>query len=383
VSGELLVKVGFVPLAAGPATAPPTPNSSSAILARSTTKESDVQLSDADRTRLLDILRRVAEEDEGTRRASKEERVLLSPPTEGVGMHPISDVAPLGETSALEVLEDDLSSGSDTDGAETDSEASTSSEDDDNERAIAETSTDDEDAISHPAIAADYFGSATLAPLSTDGPPSQPGSKPLSPVLEPGAEPVTVPDIVVGQDEITPVSTPTGPGLVPASAIPPSRRGLSLPGFLRRNSSSRSVASASVSGGEGTAAESAEAGVARAGRHKVKRRFSRKKAGDVDGDVSGEASSSSVARARAPKLSKRHRRKHRAERQSDASAGAGAGAGDGTDKSKRKKLGKRRTSHYTYENDNDDVLGLVQIEINSANLPRFSNMFKTGFDCDP
>lgn len=299
--------------------------------------------------------------------------------TEGVGMHPISHLSPLGETSAIDILEDESSSGSSSDGAETDSEGSSSSseeEDDENERAIAETSTDDE---TEPTTG-DYFGQVApaLPNLDTDAPPAQPGSKPLSPVLEPGAEPVLVPDIVVAQDEATPVSTPTGSGLVPASAIPPSRRGLSLPGFLRRNSSSRSVSSANVSASEGGGAADSDASAATAtgGRHKIKRRFSRKKENTFDGDVSGEASSSSLAKP--PKLKKKHRRKHRAERKSDASGGL-----DGGDKPKRKKLGKRRASHYTYENDNDDVLGLVQIEINSANLPRFSNMFKTGFDCDP
>lgn len=307
-------------------------------------------------------------------------------------MNLISDVAPLGETSAIDALEDGLGDSDDSassSGAETDSEESSTEEDEDG--ALADSSDEEQARVQVDEAGGDYFGLAGAA--EAEVPTVQPGSKSLSPVLEPGAGrlvsspeqehrllPAAVPDIVVAQDD----ATHSAPALTPASAIPPAnRRGLSLPGFLRRNSSSRSVSGAALPAFDSGAADSADSVLTATGRHKGKRRFSRKKhqGGEVaDAELSANSAAAPASGAGQPvKLRRKHRRKHRSDVASVGPEGQQQPAGG---KPKRKKLGRRGTTHFEYH-DSGDVLGLVQIEINSANLPRFSNAFKTGFDCDP
>lgn len=224
------------------------------------------------------------------------------------------------------------------------SESSTSGEESD-EEAVAETSTDDEDDDALPDSS--YFNQPT-----SDSP--LPESIPFHaavPTLTHSPS-LAIPHIVA---DAAPPTSPTQT----TSATP--RRGLSLPGFMKRTGSSKSVTTTSslkVDGDSDVAASTSAdntdpAPVAPA--MAKKKRFSRKKkAQGVEAVVLAGAAGSAVAiPARRKKSQKRHKGK------------------DGKKDSKLSRRGTKRDYRYA---DDGDMFGLVQIEVKGAtDLPRFKN----------
>ncbi|GAA6057046.1 hypothetical protein JCM3770_005225 [Rhodotorula araucariae] len=362
VSGALLVQVGFVPA----------------------DRPGERRLSEQQRERILAALSRAANELDHARRTSREERVLLAAPTETVGTSPADDLAPLGDTVADPDSDSSSSDGESTaSGDESDSESG--SDDDD-----ASTSADDDELVTAVEPPKDYFDFPTAGP-------SVP--VPAPPTIEPApvAAPVPVPDIVV-QDQATPAPTPP----------PAAKRGLSLPGFVKRRFSSQSISGmgsahssqpptpAAESDAATTDLESAASSAAGAGR---KRRFARRRgkkglgAGDepaagggifddlvemslVAGGVGlSPGSAGALDRALAQEAgTKRRHRKHRHKRE-----GKGEAVGTGTGGKKR----KRAAPAFTYDDD-EAIAGLVQVEITGArDLPRLKNALRTSYDMDP
>lgn len=275
--------------------------------------------------------------------------------------------------------------------------------------------------------------------------PSQP---PLSTSAQKVASSRQVPQIVATssstqqsatRQEIRPVASPV------SSAIPPSqRRGLSFPGFMKRNSS-RSIATLPGASGGGSEAttdvESLASGTVTpsggvsATDTSSRRRFGRKQkqkkddkdasaieaallsSGAIAGAAGGVADSASIepvikkdrkakrAANAAKKGAKSVKRRAAKSRKGGESAGGvddldGEGANEGeigVQRTRRrrkgsdagavsgtKRLGRRRTKRdYTYADDRD-LLGLVQIEVQGArDLPRWKNAIRVSYDMDP
>ncbi|BGP50687.1 phosphatidylserine decarboxylase [Rhodotorula kratochvilovae] len=339
VSGALLVQIGFVPVE------PP----------------GERRLSTPQRERIICALRRIADEHEHARRTSREERVLLAAPTETVGTSPADDLAPLGDT----VADPDSESSSDDDstasGDESDSESGSDDDDDG-----ASTSADEDDLVTAVEPPKDYFNFPVVGPSVPAAAPAVGGRAP------------PVPDIIV-QDHATPPP-------------PTPKRGLSLPGFVKRRFSAQSISgmgsatsSQPPTPGESDVAttdfESAASAASTAGKGR-KRRFARrkgKKADDGDGIVDdlvemslvaggvglSPGSSPALERAVAQEGKRRHR-KHRHK-------------GEGKGGKKR----KRAAAAFTYDDD-EAIAGLVQVEITGArDLPRLKNALRTSYDMDP
>ncbi|GAA5892606.1 hypothetical protein JCM8208_005861 [Rhodotorula glutinis] len=364
VSGALLVQVGFVPA---------EPNG-------------ERRLSPQQRERILDALHRVADEHEHARRASREERVFLAAPTETVGTSPADDLAPLGDTIADP---DSESSSSDDDSVATGDESESETGDDDDED-DASTSADDDDLV--PAAAEPPRGYFDLRPTASSS-----ATTPAATVQSP------VPDIIV-QDHAVPASTPQ----------PQGRRGLSLPGFVKRRFSTQSGSAASPSlmssqppTPSGAAAESdlaltdLEGGGASSSSTPDptrKRRFARRRAKKSGGgsdtpsgiaddivEMSLVAGGVGISRAGTPAVDeggeeggKRRRRRRRSK--------GDKVPGDKKDKKKHKrsaKSRKRAAAGFTYDDD-EAIAGLVQVEITGAHdLPRLKNALRTSYDMDP
>lgn len=299
--------------------------------------------------------------------------------TEGVGTQPIDDLSPLGRTPAplhhLITGDDDESdttsseSGSSTDGEESDTEG-----DYDDAGAQLETSTDDEDEILVTAVEApaEYFEFGLGKPIEQHA------------SLEP--ETPEVPAIRIEADQRPPLptydSSASTLALAPtASTSSTSKRGLSLPGFMKRRDSSKSVVSLKESEGATSDFNTTDVDSAASATTEKRKRFGRKKktAGVVDQVVasSGEAAASIAVPAAAKK--KRKGRKQRRAEKTEAED-----SGEKREKKRGKKLGRRRTRRdYTYADDGD-ILGLVQIEVKGAkDLPRFKNAIRMGYDMDP
>ncbi|GAA6012986.1 hypothetical protein JCM11491_000929 [Sporobolomyces phaffii] len=340
VSGEILVKVGFVP-AGAPSTSP---------------------LAEADRFRIVNTLKRIAARAEDARRGSREDRLLLTSPTEGYGTVRADEYQPLGGSA----LPHDLDSESDSDATDATFEDGDSVSEDDTEdearaveqSALVEASTDDEDDLV--SEAKDYFGYQN----SSDQPVTE---SPL-PAIVVGGSPAPDEPEPKGPLGSTPISTSSAHQSIEAPAplvAPPHRRGLSLPHFIRRRTSTASVPSTSTPTPVDSSVNSdVESPVTTPGRQR--RRFSRKSRSSkstldevnlgvtpTDTSLSGE----SLASQSKEKGKKR-------------------------DRVKRKTRRRKRTEEYTFDGG-EDIAGLVQIEIKSAKgLPRWKNALRTGYDMD-
>ncbi|GAA5933666.1 hypothetical protein JCM10213_008562 [Rhodosporidiobolus nylandii] len=363
VSGELLVQVGFVP----------------------TGSSGHAHLSDVQRGHIFLALQRVTADFEHARRASREDRVLLTAPTEGVGTSPITDSSPLGDAP----IDVDFSSSSDED-----DDGSTASGEESDSEDDASTSADEADLDA----ARGYFD---LPPFSSAGPPAVTGEviheAPETPtslsMAEAGSAPPPVPAIVV--DSTAPKASSSSPSSAHPTP-PPIKRGLSLPGFMKRRLSAQSLphpASGSgsrtpVTPGESdfTATDLETASSAAEDSSKPRRRrFARRRkdrqntaesldVGDelvemslVAGGV-GLATSPSASVEAAVEGGKRRRKK-----------GKKRAEGEG-----RRRGRKKHHGGFTYEDDEGKIAGLVQIEIVGAKgLPRFKNALRTSYDMDP
>ncbi|KAM0791836.1 hypothetical protein ACM66B_004094 [Microbotryomycetes sp. NB124-2] len=336
-------------------------------------------------------------------KADPEEAMLLSSPTEGVGTHAIDDYTPLGARPH----EDFDSDGNQLDDDDDASSVSTMTDTDTEGDYASMTSTEDEkDDSEHQQM------------FTAVEEPEEYNRRLELPHRD--SEASSVPSIVVDTNDQadasrTRVSASEPPELAPPSSAQAqaqtssSRRGLSLPSFMKRNSSKTTLASmnselglsdtesGNVSGNE----KSSSAG---------KRRFARRKKRDAIENAIINASDGATAVAlvggaevaatggKEDKVRRRERRraKREARRQRKASAASGGAESTTTTTSqldsqqdaetrRRRRIGRRRRRRegYTYDDDHDS-LGLVQIEISGAtDLPRFKNAIGKGYDMDP
>ncbi|GAA5866341.1 hypothetical protein JCM1840_004090 [Sporobolomyces johnsonii] len=359
VSGALLVQIGFVPISAS--------------------GKGAQQLPQHDRDRIYGALLRIAEETESARRASREDRVLLTSPTEGVGTRPIDESTPLGATTALpHDLDSDSSGASDSEDEDSESETENEEEEEEYTSTVAETSTDDEDefrtAVEAPRGYFDSQLSSTQSLQLDQAPSSQPSTSPLvSPV----------PSIVVGDSSTQPDQPSSDAAAGPPPTAPPVHRRLSIAGFLKRRVSQQSAVSTITMSADSDLNStdmdsSASVSASPASSKERKKRFARKKKqSDITVDegllgagmMAGEIATPTQGRGKGKKA-----RRQRVE---------GEGQGQEGIKKKRTGKGKAKGKDYTYE-EGEDIAGLVQIEIKGAkNLPRFKNAFRTSYDMDP
>ncbi|GAA5917775.1 hypothetical protein JCM6882_003586 [Rhodosporidiobolus microsporus] len=406
VSGALLVQVGFLPLGTSPSNGP-----------------NGAQLAPEQRARILAALQRVADELEGARRASREDRVLLAAPTEGVGTSPMFDSsAALGD--APPVGDPDSSSSSDS---------ATDTEDDDDTSTISGDETDTEEDADEGVLSAaeeeDEPQTAKEAPAGYfDFPPAM-GQASTAASSSSSAVPPPVPAIAVndrlappssaGSSATSSVAQTPAPQAQTAPHPPPNKRGLSFPGFIKRRFSAQSLASNSsvTVPGASSAAESdapststdlegassaAEGDSTKPRRRRFARRRKDKDDRDDSLDVGDEfvemslvAGGLGIAPAAAGKGAKGvEKRKKKRTRKGSKGKGSSSSAGvaglegeedDGVRRPRRKKSKKGKKGHhgFTYEDD-DGIAGLVQIEIVGAKgLPRFKNALRTSYDMDP
>ncbi|GAA6061065.1 hypothetical protein JCM10212_000108 [Sporobolomyces blumeae] len=342
VSGEIQVRIGFIPVRQSSSSSP----------------SSAATLSDLDRSRIVDTLQRIADHAESARRASREDRLLLTSPVEGYGTVRADEPTPLGGSALPHDFDSDSDSegGSDEDGESLTDEGSVD-EDEDATWAVAETSTDDEgDLPGSTTEQRDYFeGRVTSGPTSESPFPSP------VPAIVVGETPLAEsPSSTAGDGASVPVSTSSAHqsiGGAPQTTAP-HRRGLSLPQFIRRRTSTASASSsATMTPLASTANSDVETPPATPGGRR--RRFSRKKSAlDVHSGLSSAAEAN--------------------------------GSGDSLSKGDKKgRVRKRRTrrrqkggADYTYD-EGEDIAGLVQIEIKSAKgLPKWRNALRTGYDMD-
>ncbi|KAK4046935.1 phosphatidylserine decarboxylase [Microbotryomycetes sp. JL201] len=320
-------------------------------------------------------------------RGDPEQDVLLSSPTEGVGTHAIDDFTPLGVRESATPPEqsdfdddDDASSVSSTTDTDTDGDyaSMTSTEDETDDRQQMFT------AVEEPE---EYSRRLELAQKDSEA---------------------SVPSIVVDEkadDGRTRVSASEPPESSP-SAQTSTKRGLSLPSFMKRNSSKTTLGSTSDVGISDT--EGNVSGTEKASSLAGRRRFARRKKRDAienaiinstDGATAvalvGAASAGFSSEGKEEKAKRRERRRAKREtRHRLKSAGLvteGRSTADqltedqDVDRRRRRRIGRRRRARegYTYEDDYDS-LGLVQIEITGAtDLPRFRNAIGKGYDMDP
>ncbi|GAA5841649.1 hypothetical protein JCM3766R1_006800 [Sporobolomyces carnicolor] len=345
VSGEILVKIGFVSSQSGPGQT----------------------LAEVDRFRIANSLKRIAARAEDARRGSREDRLLLTSPTEGYGTVRADDYQPLGGSAALP---HDLDSDSDSDASNVttdDGGSVTEGDTDDDETealgqsALVEASSDDEDAQA--AEAKDYFDYQSASHEAyTESP---------LPAIVVGADPADAPPS--GHTSSTPISTSSAHQSAGASAplvAPPHRRGLSLPQFIRRRTSTASVStttSLAPTPVDSRATSDVETPVSTPGAstpNRQRRRFSRK-------SRSSKSTLDGIGAGLTP-----------TESSISGSGDSPPGKSKKRDRVKKKTRRRKQTEEYHFD-DGDDIAGLVQIEIKSARgLPRWKNALRTGYDMD-
>ncbi|KAK4048980.1 phosphatidylserine decarboxylase [Microbotryomycetes sp. JL221] len=370
-----------------------------------------------------------------------EEDILLSSPTEGVGTHPIDDFSPLGPREAATVHEqeydDDEGSFVDDDGV---SSVSTMTEGDDTDYASM-TSTETEDVMTSTEDEGEDDDDDNQLVTAVEEPEEyqsrlanvQQGIKDvdLDNVHDrQSSTSSTLPSIVVGHQQHS-ESVPANAQPASASTVlatNSSKRGLSLPSFMKRNSSKTLLSVSSVASSMSDLPGSdVESGNLSATSDTTKRsRFTRRRKvnnrdrdtienaiiGSTDGATAVALVGGRAAKASSDKVKRRERRRARREarRQAKSTEAASIGGGEGIEttssdkvrnrraKAAKAKLGnsaaaaRRRASRtkggkkkatYTYDDEYDSV-GLVQLEITGAtDLPRFKNAIGVGYDMDP
>ncbi|GAA6036505.1 hypothetical protein JCM8097_003538 [Rhodosporidiobolus ruineniae] len=388
VSGELLVQVGFVPLNVPERT----------------------PLSSEQRERIFAALQRVADELEGARRASREDRVLLAAPTEGVGTSPIAGSGPFGDMGDPELS----TSSSDS---ELDDASTASGEESDTEEGES-ISADEDEAVDTTEVPTDYFDLPRSAGALTSVSHSLADSLSVSPSAETAGEvgpPPPVPAIVVEKAGAKSAASSAGPSPSPSPAPssatpsiaptpPPVKRGLSsFPGFIKRRFSAQSLATSSgqltpaAGAGDsdvtGTDLETGASSAAEDGKPSRRRRFVRRKKKEDRSDsidvadelveMSLVAGGVGTSQSPSPSPGAGGEKKRRRKRREKKSSSEEVGAEEGGRKRRGKRRGKKGHGGFTYE-DEDGIAGLVQIEIVGAKgLPRFKNALRTGYDMDP
>ncbi|GAA5826014.1 hypothetical protein JCM11251_000092 [Rhodosporidiobolus azoricus] len=397
VSGALLVQVGFIPLGASPL----TPHGGS--------------LTPQQRARVMGALKRVADELEGARRASREDRVLLAAPTEGVGTSPVFDSAePLGEAPAVGDPDSSSLSSSGSDTEDDDDDASTASgEETDTEDDASTSAAEEEDEDQLTAMGgtpAGYFDlMPSLGQSTANSAAIPPSSSPLGPAPVPAIalndQFAPIPSSSAGSSATSSVAqTPSAQQSRPL----PNKRGLSFPGFIKRRFSAQSLTSNSSisialpeSDAPSTSTDVDASSAAEDSSKPRRRHFTRKKKDREDRDESLDvgdelvemslvAGGLGISPAVAGKSAKgADKRKKRRSKKTSASSsvpidGVEDEGGRRRTREKRKsKKGKKGHHGFTYEDD-DGIAGLVQVEIVGAKgLPKFKNALRTSYDMDP
>lgn len=293
----------------------------------------------------------------------------------------------------MNALEQENITESDTQGEVTDSESSTSSETEDEEEDI-------NDFAAPPIL---VTSTDTLIPSSALVVPALP-SPPLSPPYDSTLPPFSAPSFPALPRQTSLPSMPSPPIYAsppPTIVSPPSSgprkgpRGLSIPKFMKRNSSSKKAGSnvdteSDVPSGAGSSSPLPPI------TKEKKRRFSRKKKSsltDTGGIESEKESSGKVGKEVKRRKSKKSKKRGMIDQ---AIIGASLPSVLGSSlpstpalvKNRRRlinptRLGRRKTRSYNF-NSSETSYGLVQIEIKSArNLPVWSNTLRTSFDMDP
>lgn len=348
---------------------------------------------------------------EGNRRASKEERVLFTVPTEGVGTMPISDVTPQGVDSTSKVLE--YASESSEPESESEDEAGAELEDalTGLETAVADVAesslTETESSTEEEGDTEDeqgYFDAKTL------GEPEAPSQQLETPPLYMPLPPIVISPSVGREKDAdaarltatpprpSPSLPPTSPSLPVTPSASSTRRRLALPRFMKRDSSrSRgddSDLAAGISSDVAEGAVSPGGTLEGKGKEKAKRRrFSRKKALSASDVVDSERDGAkSGTTGSAQGVSRRRRKsKSRAPTTVDPLVSQPDSGPSTPAKSRRtlklpgtRRLARRKTKRDYNFTSSSTSCGLVQLEIRGAtNLPRWSNTLRTSFDMDP
>ncbi|BGP57647.1 phosphatidylserine decarboxylase [Rhodotorula sphaerocarpa] len=361
VSGDLLVQVGFVPY-------PTSPDQRT--------------LSPEQRTRIVDALRRVRNDVELLRRTSREDRVFLAPPTAGVGTALISSDTLLGEAVSDPDDSDAASStGSHSSGTESDDEETASESDaaltGGTGTEVGATGYFDESLKPAAGPLADWISNA-------DGPLM---GEPLAKSPSPETMVVPPPRIEVElDDEAVPASSADASQsdlAAPPTARTSSRRGLALPGFVKRRFSSSTMTSrtttepskpAAVESEDGLTDEASTPSGLTADKPSRRKRFSRKKRSPAPESELAEALIEMNLTAGPSGISASS-----ADEQASGKRTRTRRSGEG----KRRHRRHRSAAGYTFGGD-ERIAGLVQVEITSAkDLPPFRNALRTGFDMDP
>lgn len=210
-------------------------------------------------------------------------------------------------------------------------------------------------------------------------------SLPLPPSAAPLDQPL--PSIIL------PPATPAKPLASPSLSVTSSRRGLSLPKFMKRSKSSLNKNGDTSSTGAGNsrpesdvtgsdfASDLGHGDVPLVAKEK-KRRFRRRRKTTKD---PLDSEKDAAANDEPTKKSRRHR-----FRPGRRTANVEGDAGESSSKSKRrfipsnKRLARRKTKRDYNFSSSETSYGLVQIEIkNASNLPVVYNTLRTSFDCDP
>jgi hypothetical protein len=314
VSGDVLVKIGFVPAAEG------------VLFPSSSPQVTSPERLDAGKERELAMF--FAELSHGRGRSSTADRVLTAPPTEGVGTIDEDDTpggrlglgVGMGDPDASDASDDDTSaSDGETDGG------SESSEDDEFDDFNEEH----------------YRYTASPSPAPDHDPLAAAGRR----LAEAGAH---------GDGMLAPPAMTSSEGS--AATTPGGRRNLGFPAFMKRAGSSKSIASLRSLATNGTrtpTGESSESSSKGPGRLRIPQRL-RQKSSSTDFHEP-TASTSGSSEMKAPRT-KRMRRKRRRD-----SPQVGPAAGE-------------TGASYSLQSEHD-IVGICFVEIVSAHdLPRWRNM---------
>ena len=208
--------------------------------------------------------------------------------------------------------------------------------------ALVEASSDDDEDLVPAVEAKDYFGYQNLA-------------------AQPGITESPLPAIVVAESPaeqpVSQSSVHQPVGTAAPLVAPPHRRGLSLPQFIRRRTSTASVPStATATPTDSNVTSDVETPVSTPGRQR--RRFSRKSRSSKSTLDSTAGLTPTESNISSESLSKDKGKKR--------------------ERVKRKTRRRKKAGEYTFD-EGEDIAGLVQIEIKSAKgLPRWKNALRTG-----
>lgn len=314
--------------------------------------------------------------------------------TEGVGTKLIEDTSPIGIHPAHRLGGDSSSSSeSGSDEEDTDEEGLQAGELELESGSETESSSGDSDGdsiVEDPGYFEEYerlvreeerqsgaAGDDSLDSIQSDTvPPTIAVDQPLPSIILPAQDPP---------------STPAQPLSSPSLSVSSTRRGLSLPKFMKRSKSAlsksgtdHSRAESDVTGSD-LASDAGQGDVPLIATKEKKRRFRRSRKTTKE-SVDSEKDATTID----PTKKTRRSRFRRSRRTATAEGEEVGEAGESASKSKRrfipskKRLARRKTKRDYNFNSSETSYGLVQIEVKSAShLPVVYNALRTSWDCDP